>query len=149
MEKDHGNIFNQQNVCQNAFIIAYGVSKHLIYSMELSYKQNRVKVKEEMILNFLNGLAEKSNYMPNASEIHLPYTTKTMVFDMFMEHLKTNSLQDISFKYFIQVWKSKLFHIKVRKIQRFSKCNICTVVDEKIVKTRDEAMCVKFEKEET
>ena len=72
----------------------------------------------------MNDLAERCNYMPNSSEIHLPYTTKTMVYHLFVQYLQQQNIQPISMKYFIQVWKTKLNHIKVRKVTKFSKCNI-------------------------
>ena len=36
---------NQKCVCLNAFTTAYGVSKHLVYSKDYDYSQNRVKIK--------------------------------------------------------------------------------------------------------
>ena len=138
--------FNQNKICLRGFTFVYGVSNHMVYSTDSSCSQIRIKPKEDIIMSFLNEMAEKSNYMPNASEIHLPYTTKIIVYDLFTKYLEDNNFQKISKKHFVQVWKSKLKHIKVRKVTKFSKCDICVNLDEKIITTRDETMNAMLKK---
>ena len=60
---------------------------------------------------------------------------------MFVSHLKTDDDFNgvpISYSYFNKVWRRKLNHIKARKAIRFSKCEKCVKLKEKLARTLDE-----------
>lgn len=144
------NIFlvSAEKVCVRAFKVLYGVSNNLIYTSNRFTTKERPTVKLNKIVKFLNEMADWSNYMPDSIEIHLPYTNKQIVYDMFIESLTVDNTQyKVSYKYFIFCWKKYCFNLKVRKVTRFSKCSYCTVQDEKITCTKDPDVRRKLKKQ--
>ncbi len=85
---------------------------------------------KEAIMSYLIRLAESTgDKMPDSDERHLPFHTKNEVFGHFKEDFKrtaSSTLEGLpSLAYFLRIWKSECRFIKIRKNNRFSKCEIC------------------------
>ncbi len=84
----------------------------------------------EAVVSYLSRLAENTgDKMPDINEMHLPFHTKMEVYAHFKEEYKKTSSSSLagfpSANYFLRTWKSSCRFIKVRKRNRFSKCDIC------------------------
>lgn len=84
----------------------------------------------EAIISYLTRLADTTgDKMPDSEERHLPFHSKNEVFDHFKEEFKRTTSPTLvgipSQPYFLRVWKRDCRIIKVRKNNRFSKCEIC------------------------
>lgn len=138
-------------VCKNCFLICYGVSNSIIYNKTniLSQLNIRAKPKEDSIINFLTELSNKCDYMPDSNEIHLLSSSKYAVYEMFINANNEHNLKDyteVTYSYFLRVWKAYLKHIKVRKVNRFTKCAQCTVWKSELRQTLDQEKRNKLKK---
>lgn len=82
----------------------------------------------ESILSYLNRVAESTgDKMPDNNEQHLPFYKKEEVYKNFVEEFNklNQTIQPPSKNYFYRTWKSYCKEIKIRKHNRFSKCEIC------------------------
>ncbi len=82
----------------------------------------------ESIVSYLNRVAENTgDKMPDSNEQHLPFYKKFEVYENFIEDFKKiNPTGRVPSKnYFLRTWKTSCKNIKIRKHNRFSKCDIC------------------------
>lgn len=85
---------------------------------------------KEAIITFMNRLSEDTgDRMPDSDEMHLPFHQKEEVYIQFKEDF-VRSRSDLGVEpptksYFFKVWKAHCRHIKIRKNNRFAKCEIC------------------------
>lgn len=138
------------DLCVEAFLIIFGVSRKLIYSIVTTQTKDRDKDKEEVIMSFLKKLADLHDFMPDKHEIHLSYNSHRLVYEKFEEYSQKNEDiydKNISYSYFNKVWRRKLSYIKARKAIRFSKCGKCVKIKEKIAETNKEDLRSKLKKE--
>ena len=118
-----------QIVCQNCFVMVYGISRHLMYNKPRADLRIVNSPLKNEIVGFLEDIGRWHEAMPDLNEIHLPYTTKKEVFEMY---IKLFGESRCTYTYFISVWKSFMKHIKIRKVHRFSKCGKCIRLKERI-----------------
>ncbi len=93
----------------------------------------------EAIISFLLRLADETgDKMPDSSERHLPFHKMYEVYSQFQEDYKRTtsaSLESLpSLNYFLKIWKLECRHIKVRKANRFTKCDICERLREETIR---------------
>lgn len=133
---------NHLQVCQRCFITCYGVSRSILYSNMTPKTLTRFKPCENEIVLFLQDLGKMNQYMPDKNEIHLSYYSKKLVYHYFLQSYDSKSYKkpnekEISYSYFIRVWKKFLPNIKLRKFMRFAKCSTCTKLKELLSSTLD------------
>lgn len=64
--------------------------------------------------------------MPDSNEQHLPFFMKTDVYDHFVREFRIlYSSEPPTESYFYATWKANCAFIKVRKLNRFTKCTLC------------------------
>ena len=77
--------------------------------------------------HFIKTWTEK---MPHKTCLHLPSAyTKTMIFKMCSESVKMHvngELKSPSVRLFMQVWTDNFPHVKIPRLNSFSKCNFCS-----------------------
>ena len=83
---------------------------------------------KDSIVLFIDRMVEDvSEMMPDSGEFHLPFFRKEDVYELFERDYKklypTRSVPSIS--YFHAVWIQERSTVKVRKYQRFTKCDTC------------------------
>jgi hypothetical protein len=133
-------LFQDKLICYDAFRIVYGVSSSTIYSNPAVEIKDTSSEKCDAIRQYLTELASWHDFMPDSKEIHLPYTTKHQVFDLFMNRVENGdypAVESICLSYFRQIWRQHCNHIKVRKCIRFAKCSVCVRLREKMAMTSD------------
>ena len=108
-----------KQVCQKAFIYIYSIYKSMIYRKNNTNTKIKSHNKEEIIVKFMNDISKWFNYMPDKKEIHLSYTNKRQVYELFKINLNNNI--KISESYFNKIWKIRFKNIKTIKNIRFSK----------------------------
>ncbi len=84
----------------------------------------------EAIISFLLRLADETgDKMPDSEERHLPFHKKYEVYAQFKEDFKRTTSETLEglpcMNYFLKIWKIECRHVKVRKTNRFTKCDIC------------------------
>ena len=92
----------------------------------------------EAIIYFLERIADSTgDKMPGNDERHLPFYLKNEVYSHFKEDFKKIHLNSPvpSMNYFFRTWKHYCRNIKVRKSNRFSKCDICEQLKDEIKPT--------------
>lgn len=79
------------------------------------------------IVSFLERIADSTaGKMPDRDEQHLPFFKKQEVYERFKyEFTLLHSTVPPSSSYFFHTWKQYCPSIKVRKVSRFAKCDVC------------------------
>lgn len=130
--------FDGKRVCASFLSKAFRFSRDL----QSSIKQTPASLSKELavsctreiescgrdsIITFLERLARKTaGKMPDKLEQHLPFFKKSEVYVRFMEeHALLHLTVPPSPSYFYKVWKTWCNSIKVRKVSRFAKCDVC------------------------
>lgn len=127
-------VIDGKEVCLKCFETVFGVSRKIVNSnTAIKVRQNSTPKLTEIVY-FLKDIGEWHNIMPDSKEIHLPYVCKYDVYNLYTEVYKD---QAASYKYFVRIWKRKMFHIKIRKVHRFTKCGKCVTLREKIAASID------------
>lgn len=121
-------------VCQNCFLKVYGVSRNLIYLKPTADLRIVASPVKRELIGFLEDLGRWHEMMPDVAEIHLPYTTKKEVYEMYSKMFEDTKC---SYTYFLSVWKTEMKHLKIRKIHRFTKCGKCTILKERIAESKN------------
>ena len=78
--------------------------------------------------------------MPNSQNINLPYHRKKQVYELFKNELNNSNvikdeLKETSYQYFNKIWRKNCENIKLRKWNKFTQCNECLELNNKICKT--------------
>ena len=146
LQSDGKFYFNLNRVCTHFLSKGFGFSKDLQRSVKGTPKapspptakripkMNCSANQRERILSFLQTLADDTaDNMPNSYEQHLPFHQKKHVYEVFLETLEAFNDGCIpnrppSFSYFLTTWKEYLGSVKVRAIQRFTKCTECEMI---------------------
>lgn len=107
-------------------------------------------VSKDAIITFLERLADSTaDYMPNVSEIHIPFFRKGDVYRAFVrEHSILYGSKPSTQSYFFHIWKHFCSQIKVRKIRPFSNCSRCDELRDALAKAVQDGLSVSHLKKE-
>lgn len=120
----HLNELTEEQISTNECITTMTSSTSSRSGSESIYRSSPHK---DAILSFLLRLGEDcSEKMPDTNELHLPFFQKKEVYCLFLsEYKKLYSDPAPTSHYFMFIWKHNCQHIKVRKVSRFTICDIC------------------------
>ena len=136
-------VFDGRTVCSRFLKTAFGCSNDLqsavkgtdgaaaSASIDPLPRFNRTMPVCDIVLEFLKTLTEtQGDFMPDRNEVHLSWTQHRSVYAVLREEwplMYATGLEDNppSESYFNLVWRHHMPHVKVRKVHRFSKCEVC------------------------
>ncbi|XP_032239011.2 uncharacterized protein LOC5513564 isoform X1 [Nematostella vectensis] len=151
------NIYNYQisrkTVCQKAWLFAYGISNGRFHNLRLAYEEGsathigersgpRAKKSKKYMsaqLWFEEFVRSMADRLPNEDKLHLPSCfTKRRVYNTYREAMVKKNKQAMSVTRFQQMWKKEYKRVMIPKVNRYTKCGVCTLIKENIlnIKTR-------------
>lgn len=131
--------FSGKPVCYRFLECAFGFSRDLQGTVKgnkgscrpISIKgvaKDSSASQRDSVICFMERLVDSTaDMMPDTNEKHLPYFQKSAVYDLFcaefakLEKDKTPPTQS----YFLITWGKYCSNVKIRKVQRFTKCTEC------------------------
>lgn len=134
--------FSGLKVCYRFLESAFMFSRHLQSSVKKSeeigirfFSNTKAKDPEsphrDAVICFLDRFAESTaDCMPDSNERHLPLFQKKAVYEVFCKQYSVlyGDCDPPSLPYFYSTWKKHCRDIKVRRIQRFTKCTECEYI---------------------
>ncbi len=108
-------------VCVVFFCFAYGTSKYSVYRAKSKTSIQRMPTersgpKADAVVAFLDSQSQFGEMQPDSMQIHLSHPNKKMVYQIFKE---SHANLQVSYVYFLGVWRSQRPHIKLRKHLRY------------------------------
>jgi hypothetical protein len=136
-----------EKCCQSWFLFATGVSTTTIYQPHVAAKRMqsdlpapaRSSPKENAVLFWLLAYAKYYQVSPDSELTALPFATKKVVHDLYLDERSEMELPFVSYERFAEVWRKRdeLENIVLRKYLRFAKCDGCVGFRTERAKTRD------------
>ncbi|XP_062596921.1 uncharacterized protein LOC134258393 isoform X2 [Saccostrea cucullata] len=143
-------------LCQTGWRALYGVKPRRYWIIKAKVKEgcqsldtedgrSGQKFASEMYLQaktYVETTAVRyGDQQPDCREVHLPCClNKTIAYEDYLKTFQDRGLHCVSKRSFYRIWREHFNNVKVRKFQKFSKCNECT--------TFREALSQKLTKEE-
>lgn len=157
---------NLQRVCCRAFFFLTSTSRTQIYGRQRSgdtplahsiplSSYPRLRCTQRIVLQkvvyFLRDLGEYYCQAPNEDLVLLPFPSKSFVYEMMLSTIKQAAGAEpeedsaplavfhCAYRYFCQIWKSEpsTRRIKIRKWLKFSKCDVCVIIRDRLNKTHN------------
>jgi hypothetical protein len=126
-----------KEVCARMFLIAFGISKSLLYHCSDStihrLQQGRESGKANLMEDWLRSYASYFEQQPGSEEVHITLPSKKLLYAFFLEDTSLS----ISRAYFYAVWHNRCSFLKLRKVLTFSVCDLCQHFREAQAATRD------------
>lgn len=141
-------LFCGRKVCYKFLESSFMFSRHMQRSVKISWANGRSvcfssaqkdpeSPQRDSVICFLDRFADSTaERMPDTNERHLPLFQKKSVYEVFREQYTVlHGYHNIpSLAYFYTTWKKYCGDIKVRRIQRFTKCTDCEYIRDALAK---------------
>ena len=138
--------FSGKPVCCEFLEFSFKFSRHLQTSVKkacqngslpfmASPKRISGSPHRDAVICFLERLsASTADMMPDSGEKHLPLFEKKAVYEMFCDQftLLYSNRNPPTLSYFYNTWNTFCANIKVRRVQRFTKCSECEYIRDKL-----------------
>ncbi|XP_041478017.1 uncharacterized protein LOC121425955 [Lytechinus variegatus] len=140
------------HLCQRGWRLALGIKRTRMWQVQRDFENgvrrymapnyHRIGMQSSKVLNSIAWLSDFSNRfgekLPTCQKIHLPSClTRESIYRLMKEEVENKCAEVCSKSRFFHVWRKEMSHISIPKVNRFSKCDICTTLKTNIEKTTD------------
>ncbi|XP_063964995.1 uncharacterized protein LOC129278782 [Lytechinus pictus] len=139
-------------ICQRGWRLALGISRTRLWQINSHFQdglkaylppnQHRRGMQSRAVASSLIWLDRFSrrfgDKLPAQDKIHLPSClTRASVHQIMKEELEDLGEEVCCKEHFYRIWKKEMSHLTIPKVNRFSKCDICTQLKQSIERTND------------
>ena len=149
--------FGHRRVCVTWLKLAMLVSNNGLYHRAAGENMPHIRnaQKADSVCTWLAEYSKSFEFQPDrVEEIHLTVPSRKWVWLTYQYETKhtldpegREVYMPVTLQYFRDVWKKRMPHIKVLKYQRFTMCNVCTMLRFKKSQTRDSTLLADYNKE--
>ncbi|XP_030853406.1 uncharacterized protein LOC105447505 isoform X3 [Strongylocentrotus purpuratus] len=139
-------------VCQRGWRLALGIPRTRLWQIQshfqgglkayISPNHHRRGMQSKAVaaaLMWLDMFCRRfGDKMPGQMKIHLPSClTRASVYQTMKEEMEDHGEHVCSKVHFFRMWRKEMSHVTIPKVNRFSKCDVCTQLKQSIEKTNE------------
>ena len=115
-------------MCTNFLVWWSGWSSRKLYPRLRAPKNDRTNVTKEMVVSaWFEGMKKTMEQIPDSCEYQLSAPKKIDVWKWYEEDVKEwpTVYKSVSKQHFYKIWRVRVPDVKLRKVLRFTKCDVC------------------------
>ncbi|XP_071500356.1 uncharacterized protein [Diadema antillarum] len=139
-------------VCQRGWRLALGISRTRFWQIECHFRdgyqtylppnQRRRGLQSKAVASAVMWLDRFSrrfgDKLPAQERIHLPSClTRATMYNLMREELEEHGEEVCSKAHFLRIWRKEMSHVSIPKVNRFSKCDVCTQLKQSIERANE------------